>query len=148
MDIKSTCSLTVKHEVKGLLQNFAQFSGKHLCQSLFFNKVAGAACSFVKKEILVQVFSSEFCKILKRIFLTEHLRKQGWTFWGYFFERGFPKTEQGLHSKDIYEFMSFVSCRYYTIIPPHLKLAVVKGLPTKKFLPKCVNQKSSTERCS
>ena len=27
-------------------------------------------------------------------------------------------------------------------------LAVVRGLPTKKFLPKCVNEKSSTERCS
>ena len=26
---------------KGLLRNFAKFTGKHLCQSLFFNKVAG-----------------------------------------------------------------------------------------------------------
>ena len=26
---------------KGVLKNFAKFSGKHLCQSLFFNKVAG-----------------------------------------------------------------------------------------------------------
>ena len=26
---------------KGVLRNFAKFSGKHLCQSLFFNKVAG-----------------------------------------------------------------------------------------------------------
>ena len=26
---------------KGALENFAKFSGKHLCQSLFFNKVAG-----------------------------------------------------------------------------------------------------------
>ena len=25
-------------------------------------------------------------------------------------------------------------------------LAVVRGFPTKKFLPKCVNEKSSTER--
>ena len=42
-------------------------------QSLFFNKVAGASCNFIKKEILVQVFASEFCKIFKNIFLTEHL---------------------------------------------------------------------------
>ena len=28
---------------KGVLRNFAKFTGKHLCQSLFFNKVAGAA---------------------------------------------------------------------------------------------------------
>ena len=26
---------------KGLLRNFAKFIGKHLCQSLFFNKIAG-----------------------------------------------------------------------------------------------------------
>ena len=26
---------------KGVLTNFAKFTGKHLCQSLFFNKVAG-----------------------------------------------------------------------------------------------------------
>ena len=26
---------------KGVLGNFAKFTGKHLCQSLFFNKVAG-----------------------------------------------------------------------------------------------------------
>ena len=26
---------------KGVLKNFAEFTGKHLCQSLFFNKVAG-----------------------------------------------------------------------------------------------------------
>ena len=26
---------------KGVLRNFAKFAGKHLCQSLFFNKVAG-----------------------------------------------------------------------------------------------------------
>ena len=28
---------------KGVLRNFAKFTGKHLCQSLFFNKVAGQA---------------------------------------------------------------------------------------------------------
>ena len=26
---------------KGVLKNFAKFTGKHLCQGLFFNKVAG-----------------------------------------------------------------------------------------------------------
>ena len=26
---------------KGVLRNFSKFTGKHLCQSLFFNKVAG-----------------------------------------------------------------------------------------------------------
>ena len=29
------------HHQKGILRNFAKFTGKHLCQSFFFNKVAG-----------------------------------------------------------------------------------------------------------
>ena len=59
---------------KGVLRNFAKFTGKHLCQSLFFNKVAGAACNFIKQEILAQVFSCEFCEISENTFFTEHLR--------------------------------------------------------------------------
>ena len=31
---------------KGVLRNFAKFTGKHLCQSLFFNKVAGLTFSY------------------------------------------------------------------------------------------------------
>ena len=50
---------------KGVLKNFAKLTGKHLCQSLFFNKV--------KKETLSQVFSCEFCEISKNTFFTEHL---------------------------------------------------------------------------
>ena len=33
-----------------------------------FNKVAGQACNFIKKETLAQVFSSEFCEIAKKTF--------------------------------------------------------------------------------
>ena len=53
---------------KGVLRNFTKFTGKHLCQSLFFNKVAGQACNFIKKETLAQVFSCEFCEISKNTF--------------------------------------------------------------------------------
>ena len=59
---------------KGVHRNFAKFTGKHLRQSLFFNKVAGGACNFIKKETLAQVFSCEFCEIFKNTFFTEHLR--------------------------------------------------------------------------
>ena len=63
--------------IKGVLRNFAKFTGKHLCQSLFFSKVAGLrptkACNFIKKETLAQVFSCEFCETSKNIFFTEHL---------------------------------------------------------------------------
>ena len=40
---------------KRVLKNFAKFTGKHLCQSLFF-KVAGGACNFIKKESLEHLF--------------------------------------------------------------------------------------------
>ena len=52
----------------GVLRNFAKFTGKHLCQNLFFNKVVGKACNFIKKESLAQVFSCEFCEISKKTF--------------------------------------------------------------------------------
>ena len=47
---------------KGVLRNFAKFTGKHLYQRLFFNKVAG------KKESLAHVFFCEFCEISKNTF--------------------------------------------------------------------------------
>ena len=31
---------------KDVLRNFAKFTGKHLCQSLFFNKTAGLRYDF------------------------------------------------------------------------------------------------------
>ena len=52
---------------KGVHRNFAKFTGKHLCQSLFFNKVAGRA-TLLKKETLAQVFSCEFCEISMNTF--------------------------------------------------------------------------------
>ena len=36
---------------KGVLRNFAKFTGKHLCQSLFFNNVAGALLDLVSFEM-------------------------------------------------------------------------------------------------
>ena len=41
---------------KGVLRNFAKFTGKHLYQSLFFDKVT-EACNFIKIE--TQVFSCD-----------------------------------------------------------------------------------------
>ena len=37
---------------KGVLENFSKFLGKHLCQSLFFNKVAGLRTAALLKKIL------------------------------------------------------------------------------------------------
>ena len=36
--------------------------------------LAGLSCNFIKKEILEQVFSCEFCEISENTFSTEHLR--------------------------------------------------------------------------
>ena len=37
---------------KGVLENFAKLTGKHLCQSLFFNKVAGLRpATLVKRRL-------------------------------------------------------------------------------------------------
>ena len=41
----------------GVLRNFGKFTGKHMCQSIFFNKVAGGAYKFIKKETLAQMNS-------------------------------------------------------------------------------------------
>ena len=50
---------------KCVLRNFAKFTGKHLCQSLFFNKVAGG---------LHRCFPVNFAKSLRTPLFTEHLR--------------------------------------------------------------------------
>ena len=58
---------------KDVPRNFAKFTGKHLCQSLFFNKVAVLRpVTLLKKETLVQGFSYEICEFSKNTFSTEH----------------------------------------------------------------------------
>ena len=51
-----------------MLKNFAKFTLKHLCQSFFFNKVAGLRLATLIKKTLPQVFSCEFCEIFKKIY--------------------------------------------------------------------------------
>ena len=59
-----------RHEVfcrKGVLTNFAKFTRKYLCQSLFFNKVAGL-------RLWCRFFPVNFVKFLRTPFPAEHLR--------------------------------------------------------------------------
>ena len=61
---------------KGVLRNFVKFTGKHLCQNLFFNKVAGLRpATLLKKRLWRRCFllSCEFWNISKNTFFTEHL---------------------------------------------------------------------------
>ena len=62
---------------KGFLRNFAKFTGKHLCQSLFFTKVAGLRlrpATLVNKRLWHRYFPVNFGKFLRTSFFTEHLR--------------------------------------------------------------------------
>ena len=52
---------------KGVLRNFAKFTENHLCRSLFFNKDLRPA-TLLKKRLLAQVFSCEYCEISKNKF--------------------------------------------------------------------------------
>ena len=59
---------------KGVLRNFAKFTGKHLSGSLF-NKVEGLRpATFLKKRLWHRCFPVNFAKFLRTPFLTEHLR--------------------------------------------------------------------------
>ena len=54
---------------KGILRNFEKLTGKHMCQSLFFNKVAGLrAATLLKKRLWHRCFSVNFAKFLRTPF--------------------------------------------------------------------------------
>ena len=55
---------------KGVLGNFARFTGKHLCQSVFLNQVAGLRPAIsLKKRLWHRCFPMNFAKFLKTPFL-------------------------------------------------------------------------------
>ena len=59
---------------KGVLKKSQNSQEKTCTRVIFLNKVAGLqACSFIKKEILAQVLSCEFCEIFKNTFFAEQL---------------------------------------------------------------------------
>ena len=59
---------------KGVLRNFPKFTGKHLSQSLFFNKVAGSPATLLRKRLWHRCFPVNFAKFLRTFFFIEHLR--------------------------------------------------------------------------
>ena len=59
---------------KGILRNCTRFTGKDLCQSIFFNKVAGLRPATILKKILWhRCFPVNFVKFPKTPFYIEHL---------------------------------------------------------------------------
>ena len=73
-------SLRSSHQMcflrKDILRNFAKFTGKHLCQSLFFNKVSGLRrasllkkrLTLLKKRLWHRRFPVNFAKLLRNLF--------------------------------------------------------------------------------
>ena len=60
---------------KGVLRNFAEFTGKYLCQSLFSNNVTGLRpTTLLKKRLWHKCFPVNFAKFLRTPFFTEHFR--------------------------------------------------------------------------
>ena len=61
---------------KGVLRNFAKFTVKHLCQSLFFNKVVGLRRkTLLKKRLWHRYFPVNFETFLRTLFLQNTSRQ-------------------------------------------------------------------------
>ena len=59
---------------EGVLRNFAEFTGKHLCQSLFFNKVPGLRLATLLKKKLWHILLWILRNFKEHFFFTEHLQ--------------------------------------------------------------------------
>ena len=58
---------------KAVLRNFTKFTRKHLCQSLFFNKVAGLRpATLLKRRLWHRCFPLSFARFLRTSFFIEH----------------------------------------------------------------------------
>ena len=58
---------------KDVLENLTKVTRKHLCQSLFFNKVVDQPVTLFKKDSGTGVFL-DICEILKTTIFREHFR--------------------------------------------------------------------------
>ena len=55
---------------KGVLRNYTKFTGKHLCQGLFFSKVTGLrSATLLKKRLWHKFFPVNFVKFVRTPFL-------------------------------------------------------------------------------
>ena len=54
---------------KGVIRNFVKFTGKYMCQSIFFNKVAGLRyATLLKKRLWDMCFLVNIAKFLRTLF--------------------------------------------------------------------------------
>ena len=79
---------------KSVLRNFAKFTGKHLCQSLFFNKFAGLRpAPLLKKRLWVRFFPVNFVKFVRTLFESALLGDCFWTSGNYFLQFSCQKKQ-------------------------------------------------------
>ena len=72
-EIKRSCPEVFRE--KGALRNFTKFKGKHLCQSIFFDKVGGLRpTTLLKKRLWYKCCPVNSVKFLRKPFFTDHLR--------------------------------------------------------------------------
>ena len=64
-----------------VLKKFAKFTERHLCRSVFFNKIAGLRPVTLLKKIPTQVFFSELREIFNSTFIEQHLRETASVCW-------------------------------------------------------------------
>ena len=66
---------------KGVLKNFVKLTGKHLCQSLFFNKVGGLRpATLSKKRLWYRCFPVNFAKFLRTFQFKTFSTDEKWIF--------------------------------------------------------------------
>ena len=58
----------------GVLRSVANFTGKHLCSSLFLKNFQAGGLQLHKKRLQHSCFPVKFAKFLRTSFLTEHIR--------------------------------------------------------------------------
>ena len=141
---------------KGVQRNFTKFTGKHLCLSLFFNKVAGLrSATLLKKRLRRRCFPVNFVKFLRATFYKEHLWWLLLTilFGFYFiatFLRSFNQLQNHLkfynfdHDFEVRcKFFRELLCSYFKIIitftllhtgPPYMKRKGTKRRETDQLL--------------
>ena len=76
---------------KGVPTNFAKLTGKHMCQSLFFNDVAGfRPTTLLKKRLWQRYFPVSFAKFVRTHYRTSPVATSRWF-------RGVFKTKSNIY---------------------------------------------------
>ena len=96
---------------KGALRNFAKFTGKQLCPSLFFNKVAGLRpATLLESRLWHRCFPVNFAKFLRTAFLQNTSGRLLLSLWS------FVCNLQKFKSSGIFMSSGFLICTSYLTV--------------------------------